>query len=261
MDVVDWLRALDLGQYEEAFRENLVSMDLLPSLTADDLKELGVNTVGDRRRLLNAISTLRAGTEQNSVRPTPSILDGDWPHTAERRQLSVMFCDIIRFHRTLDPPRPRGSECRRPRLSVHRKATIARFDGFIARYVGDGVLIYFGWPEAHETDAESAVRAGTCGCRRGQRRARCTARSSASALASPRGLWSSASRSAQGDSRQQTAVGETPNLAARLQGLARPNRWSSTTATRTADRRAVRLRGPRHASTQGFAGATCGPGT
>ena len=64
MDVVDWLRALDLGQYEEAFRENLVSMDLLPSLTADDLKELGVNTVGDRRRLLNAITALRASTEQ-----------------------------------------------------------------------------------------------------------------------------------------------------------------------------------------------------
>ena len=66
MDVVDWLRALDLGQYEEAFCENLVSMDLLPSLTADDLKELGVNTVGDRRRLLNAITALRASTEQNS---------------------------------------------------------------------------------------------------------------------------------------------------------------------------------------------------
>ena len=66
MDVVDWLRALDLGQYEEAFRENLVSMDLLPSLTADDLKELGVNTVGDRRRLLNAITALRASTEQGA---------------------------------------------------------------------------------------------------------------------------------------------------------------------------------------------------
>jgi class 3 adenylate cyclase len=94
MDVVDWLRALDLGQYEEAFCENLVSMDLLPSLTADDLKELGVNTVGDRRRLLNAITALRASTEQDSGGPTASTLDDDRQHTAERRQLSVMFCDI-----------------------------------------------------------------------------------------------------------------------------------------------------------------------
>ena len=95
MDVVDWLRALDLGQYEETFRENRVSMDLLPSLTADDLKELGVNTVGDRRRLLNAISALRASTEQNSAGPIASILNDDRQHTAERRPLSVMFCDLI----------------------------------------------------------------------------------------------------------------------------------------------------------------------
>ena len=76
MDVVDWLRALDLGQYEEAFRENLVSMDLLPSLTADDLKELGVNTVGDRRRLLNAITALRASTEQGGRPRALSTMTG-----------------------------------------------------------------------------------------------------------------------------------------------------------------------------------------
>ncbi len=159
MDVVDWLRALDLGQYEEAFRENLVSMDLLPSLTADDLKELGVNTVGDRRRLLNAISALRASTEQHFAAPTASILDDDRQHTAERRLLSVMFCDIsgsTALSTRLDPE-DLSAVVRAYQSTV--RTTIARFGGFIARYVGDGVLIYFGWPEAHETDAESAVRA------------------------------------------------------------------------------------------------------
>ena len=93
MDVEDWLRALDLGHYGAAFRENSVSMDLLPSLTADDLKELGVNTVGDRRRLLNAISALRGGKEFNFVAATTDFLN-DNRQRAERRQLSVMFCDI-----------------------------------------------------------------------------------------------------------------------------------------------------------------------
>jgi class 3 adenylate cyclase len=142
MDVVDWLRALDLGQYEETFRENLVSMDLLPSLTADDLKELGVNTVGDRRRLLNAISALRARTEQNSAGPTASIPNDDRQHTAERRQLSVMFCDIsgsTALSTRLDPE-DLSAVVRAYQSTV--RTTIARFGGFIARYVGDGVLIY-----------------------------------------------------------------------------------------------------------------------
>ena len=231
MDVVDWLRALDLGQYEEAFRENLVSMDLLPSLTADDLKELGVNTVGDRRRLLNAISTLRAGTEQNSVRPTPSILDGDWPHTAERRQLSVMFCDIsgsTALSTRLDPE-DLSAVVRAYQSTV--RATIARFGGFIARYVGDGVLIYFGWPEAHETDAESAVRAALA----------VIAAISQSPVHGEKlsirvgiatGLVVVGAPIGEGDARQQTAIGETPNLAARLQGLARPNNLVIADSTR-----------------------------
>ena len=231
MDVVDWLRALDLGQYEEAFRENLVSMDLLPSLTADDLKELGVNTVGDRRRLLNAISTLRAGTEQNSVRPTASILDGDWPHTAERRQLSVMFCDIsgsTALSTRLDPE-DLSAVVRAYQSTV--RATIARFGGFIARYVGDGVLIYFGWPEAHETDAESAVRAALA----------VIAAISQSPVHGEKlsirigiatGLVVVGAPIGEGDARQQTAIGETPNLAARLQGLARPNNLVIADSTR-----------------------------
>ena len=232
MDVVDWLRALDLGQYEEAFRENLVSMDLLPSLTADDLKELGVNTVGDRRRLLNAITALRASTEQNSGGPTASTLDDDWQHTAERRQLSVMFCDIsgsTALSTRLDPE-DLSAVVRAYQSTV--RATIARFGGFIARYVGDGVLIYFGWPEAHETDAESAVRAALA----------VIAAISQSPVHGEKlsirigiatGLVVVGAPIGEGDARQQTAIGETPNLAARLQGLATPNNLVIADSTRT----------------------------
>jgi class 3 adenylate cyclase/tetratricopeptide (TPR) repeat protein len=232
MDVVDWLRALDLGQYEETLRENLVSMDLLPSLTADDLKELGVNTVGDRRRLLNAISALRARTEQNSAGPTASIPNDDRQHTAERRQLSVMFCDIsgsTALSTRLDPE-DLSAVVRAYQSTV--RTTIARFGGFIARYVGDGVLIYFGWPEAHETDAESAVRAALA----------VIAAISQSPVHGEKlsirigiatGLVVIGAPIGEGDARQQTAIGETPNLAARLQSLAAPNTLVIADSTRT----------------------------
>ena len=152
MDIADWLRTLNLNRYEAAFRENSVGMDVLPSLTADDLKDLGVNAVGDRRRLLNAIAALRPGAEGFAAQNTEEPL-------AERRQLTVMFCDIAgstALSTRLDPE-DLSAVVRAYQSAV--RSTISRFGGFIARYVGDGVLIYFGWPEAHETDAESAVRA------------------------------------------------------------------------------------------------------
>jgi class 3 adenylate cyclase len=152
MDVADWLRTLHLGQYETAFRENSVGMDVLPSLTADDLKDLGVNAVGDRRRLLNAIAALRPGTDRVGAQHTEEP-------PAERRQLTVMFCDIAgstALATRLDPE-DLSAVVRAYQSTV--RSTISRFGGFIARYVGDGVLICFGWPEAHETDAERPVRA------------------------------------------------------------------------------------------------------
>ena len=216
MDIVDWLHTLNLGQYEAAFRENSVGMDVLPSLTGDDLKDIGVNAVGDRRRLLNAIAALRSeaenvGAAQNTEEPL-----------AERRQLTVMFCDIAgstALSTRLDPE-DLSAVVRAYQSTV--RSTISRFGGFIARYVGDGVLIYFGWPEAHETDAESAVRAALA----------VIAAVNESPIHGERlsirigiatGLVVVGSPIGEGDARQQTAIGETPNLAARLQSVAAPN--------------------------------------
>jgi hypothetical protein len=168
MDVADWLRALGLEQYEAAFRENAVTATLLPNLTADDLKDLGVTLVGHRRYILDAIVALRLKeapaddpvrlSSGSPISPTGNL--GAPETTAERRPLSVMFCDLIgstALSARLDP------EDLREVIRAYQAcvvATIQQFDGFIARYVGDGVLIYFGWPEAGETDAERAVRAG-----------------------------------------------------------------------------------------------------
>ena len=133
----------------------------MPNLTADDLRDLGITSVGHRRQLLEAIAALRLeGTPTVDPGP-PSSPTGNLPSTettAERRPLSVMFCDLIgstALSARLDP------EDLREVIRTYQACvadTIRPFDGFIARYVGDGILIYFGWPEAGETDAERAVR-------------------------------------------------------------------------------------------------------
>src|SRR6516162_9342076 len=158
MDVADWLRKLGLVQYEPAFRANKIDAGVLPSLTAEDLKDIGVTLVGDRRRLLDAISGLRteALVATEATAPRDALQRGD----AERRQLTVMFCDLVgstALSTRLDP-----EDLREVIGAYHRAVTevVTEFDGFISRYMGDGVLVYFGYPQAHEEDAERAVRAG-----------------------------------------------------------------------------------------------------
>jgi class 3 adenylate cyclase len=235
MDVADWLRALGLERYAAAFRENAVDAEVLPSLTADDLKDLGVTLVGHRRRLLEAISAMRIkeALVDDPARLSASTSEnlGSLETTAERRPLSVMFCDLIgstALSSRLDP------EDLREVIRTYQSrvvSTIQQFDGFIARYMGDGVLVYFGWPEARETDAERAVRAGL---------AVAAAVSEAPVAGEPlevrigiaTGLVIIGEPIGAGDARQQTAIGETPNLAARLQGLAGPNHVVIDAATR-----------------------------
>jgi class 3 adenylate cyclase len=234
MNVADWLRALGLEQYEATFHENAVGSDLLPDLTDYDLKELGITALGHRRQLLKAIATLRIqGTPVVELGPPSSAIAdiGSLESTAERRPLSVMFCDLIgstAMSSRLDP------EDLREVIRTYQACvatTVQHFDGFIARYVGDGVLTYFGWPEARETDAERAVRAGL---------AVAAAVGAAPASGEPlqvrvgiaTGLVVIGEPIGSGDSRQQTAVGETPNLAARLQSLAGPNQVVIDAATR-----------------------------
>src|SRR4051812_33749049 len=159
MDVAAWLRALGLDQYEAAFRANGVDAEVLPTLTGEELKDIGVSSIRHRRRLLEAIAALRsqATSAETFVQGSPSPTDPTRPlgaseTTAERRPLSVMFCDLIgstALSAWLDP------EDLREVIRTYQAcvaSTVQQFNGFIARYVGDGVLIYFGWPQAHETD-------------------------------------------------------------------------------------------------------------
>jgi class 3 adenylate cyclase/predicted ATPase len=237
MEVADWLRGLGLERYEAAFRENDVGADLLPSLTAEDLKDLGIVPVGHRRRLLQAIAALRteAGSAGDAIRtpPVAGPTDRDRPldSIAERRQLSVMFCDLVgstELSARLDPE-DLGAIIRTYQARVAE--TVARSGGFIAHYVGDGVLIYFGWPEAREADAERAVRAALA----------VMAAVSGAPVQGERlhvrigiatGLVVVGERIGTGDAGEQTAIGETPNRAARLQAIAEPNSVVIDAATR-----------------------------
>src|SRR5215471_16668430 len=164
MDVVVWLRSLGLGKYEAAFRENDIDETVLPSLTHENLKELGVTALGHRLKLLDAIAALSVDTGAKTPRAdatTPSSALSVSPEDrAERRQVTVLFSDLVgstALSARMDP------EDLREVISAYQKCVleaVRRFGGFVAKYLGDGVLVYFGYPEAHEDDAERAVRAG-----------------------------------------------------------------------------------------------------
>ena len=164
MDVAAWLRGLGLDQYAQLFSDNDIDGEILCGMTAEDLKELGISSFGHRRRLLNAITALggelptryvaQSATSATPAPTSPPTID------AERRQLTVMFCDLVGstpLSARLDPEDLRGIIG-----AYHRCVTeiVEGFGGFVARYMGDGVLVYFGYPQAHEDDAERATRCG-----------------------------------------------------------------------------------------------------
>jgi class 3 adenylate cyclase len=149
MDVVVWLRSLGLGQYEAAFRDNDIDETVLPNLTAEDLKELGVASLGHRRKLLDAIAALRADANASTTTtPGPAAIDASPRDAAERRHVTVMFSDLVgstALSARMDP------EDLREVISAYQKCvaeSVQRFGGFVAKYMGDGVLIYFGYPQA-----------------------------------------------------------------------------------------------------------------
>jgi class 3 adenylate cyclase len=153
--VADWLEKLGLGQYAQCFAENDISFSVLPDLTDQDFKEIGVS-LGHRRQLLRAITELTSRPKPTAESAAPAASQD----TAERRQVTVMFSDLVgstALSARMDP------EDLREIISTYQKCvaeTVQRFGGFIAKYMGDGVLVYFGYPQAHEDDAEGAVRAG-----------------------------------------------------------------------------------------------------
>jgi class 3 adenylate cyclase len=227
-----WLRSLGLEQYEAAFRDNAITEKLLPSLTAEDLKDLGVSVVGHRRALLNAIADLRSDRNVTEA-PSAAFETRTAPPkdtAAERRQVTVMFADLVSstaLSARMDP------EDLRAVISAYQKSvaeTVGRFSGFVAKFMGDGVLIYFGYPQAHEDDAERAVRAGLelVGAVSGLN----THEPLQTRVGIATGLVVVGDLIGSGASQEQAIVGETPNLAARLQGVAEPNSVVIAEATR-----------------------------
>jgi class 3 adenylate cyclase len=247
MDVTEWLRSLGLEQYAPAFEQNHIGPGLLPSLSADDLKELGIASLGHRRAVLAAIAGLRTTSAAADVSaPAPAA------GSAERRQLTVMFCDLVgstALSARLDP-----EELREVIAAYHRcvAEVVRRFDGFVAKYMGDGVLIYFGYPRAHEDDAERAAHAGldiVAAVGRLDTPAipgtPAPVSSTGQALGGrpsgdqlevrigiATGLVVVGDLIGEGASQEQAVVGETPNLAARLQALAEPSSVVIAPATR-----------------------------
>jgi len=220
MDLGAWLRSLGLERYEATFRENEIDETVLPSLTAEDLKELGVTALGHRRKLLDAIAGLRADTSANLAQ-SPVSGAASPRDVAERRQVTVMFSDLVgstALSARLDP------EDLREVITAYQKCvdkTVRRFGGYVAKYMGDGVLVYFGYPIAHEDDAERAVGAGL------ELIAAVTALKAPVSLQTrvgvATGLVVIGDLIGSGEAQERGIVGETPNLAARLQGIAEPN--------------------------------------
>jgi class 3 adenylate cyclase/predicted ATPase len=219
MDLGVWLRKLGLAQYEAIFRENAIDADVLHDLTEDHLSEMGL-PLGARLKLLKAISALAPGAER--VGPTPHIASASEPaDAAERRQVTVMFSDLVgstALSARMDP-----EDLREVIAAYHEcvAEVMRRYNGFVAQYLGDGVLVYFGYPQAHEHDAERAVRAGL------ELIAAVVALKTRVTLQTRIGIATGlvvvGDLMDSGNATERGIVGETPNLAARLQGIAEPN--------------------------------------
>jgi class 3 adenylate cyclase/predicted ATPase len=219
--IADWLGKLGLSEYAQRFAENDIDFTILGDLTDQDLEKIGIASLGHRRKLLRAIANLEtieksAPAVAIPVPATPLPLD-----IAERRQVTVMFSDLVgstALSARMDP------EDLREVISAYQECVaeiVRRFDGFVAKYMGDGVLVYFGYPQAHEDDAERAVRAGleliaaVAGVK--------THASLQTRVGIATGVVVVGDLIGTGAAQEQAVVGETPNLAARLQGLAMPD--------------------------------------
>jgi len=222
-DVEAWLRELGLEQYAVAFAENRVDFALLPHLSDEDLRELGVSRLGDRKRLLRGIAAIGAGEQAEATRPSaPALEVSARSRTAERRQLTVMFVDLVgstELSQRLDP------EDLRDLMGRYQDAVagcVARYGGYLAKFLGDGVLAYFGWPQDFEDQAERAVRAGLAAVRAveeialdGRKELRARGGIATGQVVIGDLIGASASD-------LEAVTGETPNLASRLQAVARP---------------------------------------
>ena len=226
-DISAWLEQIGLSQYAKAFVENDVDVAILPHLTEDDLKELGLS-LGHRRKFLSALADTR-------LLPSSAGGAGDSGATSsqpERRQLTVMFCDLVgstAMSTEFDP------EDMREVILEYQKAVegeIERIGGYVANYMGDGVLVYFGYPQAHEDEPERAVRAGLSIIDTVSRLSTPSGERLAARIGISTGLVVVGDLIGKGETQERAVVGETPNLAARLQGVAEPNSVVISPSTR-----------------------------
>lgn len=219
MDVGKWLRSLGLAQFEATFRENGIDAEVLPELTEADLEKLGM-LLGHRIRLLRAIAGLSAPVARSA--PPVAVDSGPAADVAERRQLTVMFCDLVgstELAARLDLEDVRGV------IAAYHKCCatlIARNGGFVAKYMGDGVLAYFGYPQAHEHDAERAVRAGLSIVEAAPKLETSAGAPLHVRVGIATGVVVVGDLLGSGEAQERGVVGDTPNLAARLQRIAEP---------------------------------------
>jgi class 3 adenylate cyclase/predicted ATPase len=225
-----WLTDLGLAQYADAFEANDIDMELLPQVDDQALKDIGVLSTGHRLRIRGAIAKLAGGSDKGSGSGAAVPVMETRPASAERRQLTVMFSDLVgstQLSQQLDP------EALRELMQSYQRAcgrVMERYDGHVAQYLGDGLMVYFGWPQAHEDDAERAVRASL------------EIVDAVKGVSSPKPLQVRigiatgpvvVGETGAGDaSVPKLAVGETPNLAARLQSLAGPDEIIIAPSTR-----------------------------
>src|SRR5262249_29120971 len=215
--IAEWLEKLGLGQYAERFAENGIDLSDLRHLTDQDLKDIGV-LLGHRRRMLAAIAELARPTT-----PEPTAATEPKPQDfAERRQLTVMVCDLLGS--TALSARLRPDDLRSVIPAYHRCCAelVDRHGGFVAKYMGDGVLAYFGYPKAHEHDAERAVRAGLALVEALPKLATTAGSPLQVRVGIATGLVVVGDLIGAGAAQEQAVVGETPNLPPRLQALAHP---------------------------------------
>ncbi len=249
--IAQWLEELGLSKYADLFAENEIGLDILPDLTEADLKDLGI-PLGDRKRLLKAVAVAELPEGPLEPEAAPNVAP-----EAERRQLTVMFCDLVgstELSQAMDP------EDLREVTSAYQnacKSEIERFGGYVAKYMGDGILAYFGYPHAHEDDADRAVRAalGVVEAVQSLDWGADTAQGSnfAVRVGIGSGLVVVGDLIGEGASQENAVIGETPNLAARLQSAAKPNQVLISSSTQSLVGAALRTESLGKLTLKGFA--------
>lgn len=228
--ITNWLSSLELDQYATSFEENDITTEDLTDLTDGDLKELGVASMGHRKKILRMALQQNASEPPIEVEnPEPTQTETQNPDTktsgsgsAERRQLTVMFADLVgstEMAGRMDP------EDMREAITLYQECVtrhVLEIEGYVAKYMGDGVLCYFGWPQAHEDDAERAARAALSIIEDLATHSAPNGENLAARIGIATGLVVVGDIVGQGAAQEEAVVGETPNLAARLQGMAEP---------------------------------------